>query len=207
MLYKVIHGRAPQPEDNAAPLLPPLYTIRTVSYGAKYAGAYAADPDAPSPPTVDFPSYIEVFAAVITAGIENFPKTKDQQQPGALGSHLISSGFNFLAVMLGIGHFLNMRRAKMKPKEALGMDILVSEIQGILEVFGAIAYTAECYHAKEVNPNTQARMAKSYLTAFPDIFWAGSMDKEPESSAIVGVIAVASYLGATVASAFVETNV
>jgi hypothetical protein len=218
VLYKVIHGRPPVEADRSAAqkggepgagtddLLPCLYTFRSAAYAAKYGGAYAADPFLPAPFSVNFPSYLEIVASVVTMGIENFPKTK-APAPADLSDHLTSTGILAISVSLSIGYFLFMRRKAMKEEKALGLDLMISEINGFLEVIAAIIFTVETYQYDELDSNTRARMAKSYLTAFPDCLWAGSSDKEPTTSAIVGTIAVASYLGATVSSAFVETNV
>jgi hypothetical protein len=83
---------------------------------------------------------------------------------------------------------------------------MVDQIKGFIELVAAIIYTTETYQTEEINSDSQARMAKNYLTAFPDLLWGGSTDKEPAESSIIGGVAVASYLGATISSAFEETN-
>ncbi|MGH2362230.1 MAG: hypothetical protein ACRDGM_17020 [bacterium] len=211
VLFKALHGgRAPfpGPTKGALPagpggdILPYLYAVRTDCYAAKYAGAHLANADKPAPFYVTLPALVETATTVVTTGIESFPKMS-AAPPRGPECHLTSVGIVSISVALGAGYFLTMRRT---PEKVLGLDVMVNQIQGFLELVAAIIYTTETYQCEDIGSNERARMAKSYLTSFPDLLWAGALAPDP-AEIYVGLLAVGSYLGAEVASCFVETNV
>lgn len=181
--------------------LPALHYYRTLLWGLQYGFIATLPPDAEFEPAPKRVVALSVLGGLLTLGcvfIERYPFGLAAGEPGA--RHLRLPGddasanatmFDTIAGFIGLGYLAYGRFNST----VVAADLAVLCLRGLLELLASIfrAFSSDV---------EAARKAKSFLTAFPDICLLNALAKDP----ICGTVGGASYIGATVASAFVEVE-